>query len=153
MNHNTIYNQLCDYFDNISLTKHQDTETHSVYITSIKSFLTNVHRYIFVFVPRDVFFKGHVSQLKHLKWTSIQTRSLTTKYSNINMSYYKPKQIKPHTEHIELITRDKTKTVYQCVQLLLRVTLLHQEYDIFEYSDKGNLSAAIETYNTIIELI
>lgn len=149
----TIYTQVCDYFDNLSLTKHQDTQTHSVYITGIKSLLTNVHRYIFVFVPRDVFFKGHVAQLRDLKWSSLHTRSLQTKYRDVNMSYYKPKQVKPHTEPIKLLTRDKSKTTYKCVQLPLRVTLLHQEYDMFEYSNQGSLSAAIETYNTIIELI
>jgi len=149
----SVYNQVRDYFDNVTLTKYQDTDTHSVYMTYIKCLLNNVHRYIMVFVPRDVFFKGHNRRLQELQWTSLHTRSLPTKYKDICTSSYRPKQVAPHNQPIHLETRDNSKTVYKCASLPLRVTLLHKEYDMFEYAREGNLCAALETYNTIIELI
>lgn len=146
------YDRMCKYFDNPLLTKQQDTDTHSVYITQITSLLSNTHRYILVFTPRDVFFKGYVTRLDTLKWTSLHTRSLPVKY-NVNKTTYRPKQILPYTEPIHLVSRDNEKTIYKCSTLPLKVTLLHEEYDLVQYASTGNLSAALETYNTIIELI
>jgi len=147
-----LYKQLTTYFDDIQVTKVKDTDTHSLYVAKIASLLANVQRYIMVFVPRDVFFNGHRTPLHKLRWTSLHTRSLQVKY-DVPTSSYRPKQVPPHIEPIHMTQRETFKTVYKCKHLPLRVTLLHEEDDMFEYSNEGNLSAAIETYNTIIELI
>lgn len=141
-----------DYFDHPTLTKQRDTETQSIYVTRIKTLLTNVNRYLFVLVPRDVYFIGHAVPLSQLRWSSLQTRTSTTTHSCTSSSY-RPKQHAPYTLPIKLTSKNDSVFTYECPSLPIRVLLLKQDTDMFDYPFTGNLSAALETYNTIVNTI
>lgn len=146
------YSLFDDYFDHPTLTKQRDTETQSVYVTQVKTLLTNVHRYLFVLVPRDVYFVGHTLPLSALKWTSLQTRTSPTLHKCATTSY-RPKQHAPFNLPIQMTTKQKNVFTYECPSLPVKVLLLKQETDMFDYPVSGNLSAALETYNTIVNII
>jgi hypothetical protein len=148
-NNNIIYKGFTDYFSNPIMTKIKNVHEYSMYLTKIHCLLTNIHRYIIVFVIKDVHSIGIKESLKNLYWKSLHTRGLEDVY-NVPLHTYTPRHMKPLSSIINIVTRDKDKSVYKCEDLGLEVILLHKKNQLHEYNDKGTIISSLETYNTII---
>ena len=142
---------ICDYFDNPVMTKIKNTDNQTIYMTKIKTLLLNKQRYLVASVPLNKFNIGDKKNLQNLNWQSFQTRTLDNNYDIEKHGY--DSNFKQLDHPIIIKNRNEKISEYYCEQLNIKIYLLHQKKNnLYEYSDKGNLKAAIETYNTIITI-
>jgi len=147
--HSYIYKYFDDYFNHPDMVKIKNINSHSMYMCKTYCLLSNECRYIIVFVAVDDN-KINVSlPLIELKWISIQTRTLSTKY-DIPSHGYQPKRGGPLQVPINRVKFDNDTSYYSCTSLPIVITLLHNDKGEHEYQASGNVISAIETYNTII---
>ncbi len=145
-----IYNIFIGYFDNITLTKLKNNDNLSVYIARLKTLLSKDKKYIYVLVNKDNNTIGITQKLSNLNWVSLQTRTSETIY-NIPEQSYIPKKGVPYNTQINLVNRTQECSEYSTLNSPLKITLLHKPYKN-TYGSKGNISNAIETYETIFTI-
>jgi hypothetical protein len=141
------YNIFIEYFDNILLQKTNDEDYNSIYMVRISTLLQNTYQYIIVIVPKDVYEIGHLLNLSELKWNMLQTRTYKYKINCTEQSYrrkHEPKHI------ITKINKKNTEHEYSVENLPLKVILIDNPESMYEYPQKGTLSAALDTFQTII---
>ena len=148
-NKEKMYQDFDDYFKHPTMFKIKDVNGHSMYMSKTYCLLSNKCRYIVAFVHQDMMPIRTKESLATLKWVSLQTRTLSDIH-NLPSHGYQPKKDGPLNL---LITRtnvtDETST-YSCQDLPVTVTLLHTKKNSNQYQARGNIIAALETYNTII---
>ena len=111
----------------------------------------NKNRYIVANIKKDDNNIGTKEKLQNLFWNSFQTRTLNIQY-NIDSHSYNSNDQKFEIP-IYIVNRTNTISQYSSDEISINIFLLHQkENNLYEYSDKGNLEAALETYNTIITI-
>ena len=151
INTSEIQELICDYFDNPVMTKIKNNDKQTIYMTKIKTLLLNKQRYLVASVPLNKLNIGDKKNLQDLNWDSFQTRTLDNNY-NIEKHSYQA-NYKNLKQSISIINRNDKISEYKCNELNAKIYLLHQKKNnLYEYSDKGNLKAALETYNTIITI-
>lgn len=148
-NHDNIYKLLSYYFDNPTLHKIEDKNSHSMYAVKIHSLLGTEYRYIIAITEQDYNPIGTPFPLSNLRWKALQTRTLTENY-NVPTVSYNVKRKQPFNTSIELKNRTNTHTEYSSKELPITVTLLHKQNLAHEYPNKGTIVTAIETYYTVI---
>jgi hypothetical protein len=147
-----IYNDICRYFDNPSMTKTSESQGMSIYASKVRTGLMLDNKYVMAIVSNDSSKIGTVKDLSELHWVSLQTRTIRDKLECGSFAYKQKKDF-PFMETIELRYRDDKSTVYNTkVYKNLSIALLHHEKMQFEYPTSGNLSAALETYKTVLSL-
>jgi hypothetical protein len=150
-NTSEIQELICDYFDNPIMTKIKNTDNQTIYMAKIKTLLLNKQRYLVASVPLNKFNIGDKKNLQNLNWQSFQTRTLDNNY-NIEKHTYQV-NYKNLKQTISIVNRNDKITEYICNELNIKIYLIHKKKNnLYEYSDKGNLKAALETYNTIITI-
>lgn len=147
--HETTYKAFVDYFGNPLMTKIKNVQDYSMYLAKIHCLLSNQFRYLITFISKDNNSRGVTESLSNLYWESIQTRTMEDNHK-LKSHTYAPRNMKPLTAKIDILTRDKEKSTYKCEELSLEVTLLHKRGDVHEYNNRGTVVSALETYNTII---
>ena len=151
VNTNEIHSLISDYFDNPVMTKIKNNENQSIYICKINSLLMNKKRYIVASIDKNNNKIGHKEYIENLNWHSFQTRTLDNNYDIEKHGY--DSNFKKLDHPIIIKDRNEKISEYYCEKLNIKIYLLHQKKNnLYEYSDKGNLKAAIETYNTIITI-
>jgi len=147
-----VYFMICNYFDNPDMIKMKETDGMSVYMCKIATMLKNLNRYLIVIVPGDKNPVESSTKLKELKWVCFQSRSLE-EYHNLRKHSYLPKREDPYNTKISVSKRDPYKSEYRSQKFNnINITLLHQKPNEFEYPNEGTISAALETFRTIITL-
>lgn len=142
-----------NYYDNITLTKTNATEDdYAIYMTKIHSLLQKDIRYIIVIVLGDKHAVGTKKQLSELNWVSLQSRVLQSLNHNIPLEThtYQLKKNTPFNEHIFAIERGDHYVHYKCKAMPIVITLLNLPNQSTEYSDKGSIVAALETFSTLV---
>lgn len=142
------YTMFYTYFDDPKVAKIKDADQYSIYATKIKTMLSRDKRYIFVMMKKDQNPVGHILQLSDMYWEALQTRSLVDDYV-VPVSSYVVKRGTAYTAPITVTQKEDDKYTYTCPEYGLNVVLLFNKNQTRVYQDKGNISAAIETYNTI----
>jgi hypothetical protein len=141
-----------DYFENPIFTKTANKDGYSIYYCKINIHLANAYRYLIALCKEDVFFNGENVPLDRLNWVVFQTRSLPEN-KPLKTHNYSPKHSAPFNT---IITRtssaDADENVYRCSAYPIEITLLKSK-DTFIYPPTGRINSALETFNTIIELI
>ena len=146
-----IHTLISEYFDNPIMTKIKNDENQTIYICKIHSLLMNKKRYIIASVDKNKNNIGHKEHISNLNWHSFQTRTLDNNYDIEKHGY--DSNFKKLDYPIIIKDRNNKISEYYCEKLNIKIYLLHKkENNLYEYSDKGNLKAAIETYNTIITI-
>ena len=143
-----VFTEFSKYFNNPMLRKIKDVDIFSVYMSKTYCLLTNECRYIVVFVEKDDKPLDSVEELNVIKWISFQTRTMSDKH-NLPPHNYISTRNTPLMVNITRVNKNKEFSVYSCEKYPLDVTLLHVKRDD-EYSEKGTLISALETYQTII---
>lgn len=145
-----LYNHFVKYFNNPILTKIKDIDGYSMYMAKTYCLLSNHCRYIITFVKEDNFPLKTEKTLNNIDWISLQTRTLEDKH-DLKSHTYNPYRYEPLMKFIKRIELNKNESVYVCEELGLNIFLLHVKNDVqTEYQNQGNLIAALETYQTII---
>ena len=139
-----------DYFENPIFTKTDNKDGYSIYYCKINVYLANAYRYLIAVCKEDVFFTGENVPLDRLDWVVFQTRSLPEN-KPMKTHNYSPKHSPPYNT---VITRkvSNAENVYQCSVYPMEITLLTSK-DNLVYPLTGRINSALETFNTIIELI
>ena len=148
----TIYQVLCNYYNTPELTKISNEGEHSIYWCKTNSLLSNAHRYLVVFVDRDVFFIGSTRPMNELNWKVFQARSLPES-KKLTPHTYRASNRAPFNTQCSLLNRTTASTSYKLDTFPIEITLLHTKNDTFEYPDQGTLASALETFQTILTFI
>ena len=146
-----MYESFVKFFKNPYMVKIKDVEKYSMYMTKTYCLLNKECRYLIVFINVDGLPVGAKEYLNDLKWISFQTRTLEDKH-DLPPHSYNPKRGGPLSEEIDRIQITEKTSEYKCKKFPLKITLLHKKEGESEYQDKGNIIAALETYNTILTL-
>lgn len=148
------YNFFSTYFNNPILVKIKELEGLAMFGTRVASSLLRDRKYIFALVDlSDPSSKLPQASLSELNWTFLQTRSLSDVYSVPTYRYSVPKECE--NIEINLIDKNATKTMYhyRCKMFPnVNITLLTNKNQYREYSERGTLNLAIESYNCMISL-
>jgi len=150
---NQMYNDFSDYFNQPMMSKTSNPDSvHSMYMCKAYCLLSNECRYIIAIIKDDKNPIGTEKPLKDLKWVSIQTRTLPSK-ENIRTHGYQPKMSGPLTTPIIRNNVQENASIYSCQKYPITVTMLHTlKKTADDYQPRGNIIAALETYNTIVTI-
>lgn len=148
-NREVLYDIITEFFENPVLTKIKDIDTFSIYMAKVNYILYTENRYIIAFMHKDDSSIGTLIYLKDLKWQSFQTRSLPHIHKIIAFSYIPKKTLKFQSK-IYMLSRSSKETSYKCENHPITITLLHKGNSEFEFSEKGTLASALETWRTIL---
>lgn len=149
---NNIHALISQYFNNPIMTKIHNNNNESHYYTQINSQLLNKHRYIIAIIPKDSYNNGKKIYLQNLKWFSLQTRSINTNYNIPKISYPKSSILDKYIIKSHNITDNITS--YSTENTLnIDIHLLHTTNNKYEYPMEATLTNAIETYQTLINII
>jgi len=144
------YQLFSSYLNNPLLQKTHNDEKHSFYMCKTYCLLSTLCKYIIVIVPKDNNPDNSEHKLSSLPWVCLQTRTLPTKNIKITHSY-NPNSKNPLNIPIQRTKITEEASIYKCEKLPITITLLHTNKNTpISYQDKGNVLAAIETYETII---
>lgn len=150
--HTDLYRLFCDYFENPLLTKTSEQGVSSVYAVKANSGLMLDNKYLIVVVNGDKSDVGVKRKLSDLQWASLQTRTVRDKL-NVGVFSYSAKRTSPFTDKITLVSKNESSSTYTHENLKeLNITLLNSEKMQFEYPQQGTLTAALETYRTVLVL-
>lgn len=149
-NKESMYAAFDEYFNHPTMVKIKDINGYSMYMSKTYCLLSNECRYIVAFIIQDHMPTRTQERLISLKWQSLQTRTLSDNHS-LPPHGYQPKREGMLNVLIDRIKIEKNSSLYTCNDLPITVTLLHDHKNSAEqYQQKGNVIAALETYNTII---
>lgn len=146
-----MYKIFDDYFNHPIMIKIKDVNGYSMYMIKTYCMIGIGCRYIIAFVKKDNMPINSKESLSTLKWESLQTRTLTDQH-NIASHRYQPSLHSPLNVPIVRNNVNKNTSTYSCNDFPLTVTLLHTKKSINEYSERGNIVVALETFNTIVTL-
>lgn len=144
-----MYQAFDDYFNHPTMVKIKNVHGHSMYMSKTYCLLGNECRYIVAFVQQDMIPIRAKESLATLKWVSLQTRTLPDNH-NLPPHGYQPKRIGPLNVLITRTNVTDEASTYSCQDFPVTITLLHTKKCSKEYQDRGNIIAALETYQTIV---
>ena len=146
-----IYDMFIEYFNDPVMKKVKNQNNLSMYVTKTYCLTSTTCRYIIAFISGDNSEIGHTKNLSELKWLSLQTRTLSENFPNINTHGYIPEEKGPLLSKINRKAITKDASTYNCVDYPLIITLLHNtKKNSDSYQSSGNIIIALETWNTII---
>lgn len=146
----STYTFFQNYFNNPILKKIKDDKLSTSYMVRIKSML-NAPQYLIVMCEKDSEKIGSLFKLSQLKWFSLQTRKLKNFY-DVHEHSYLSKNRNPFNQSIECIKRTPYYTTYK-TPYKFTINLLHPEKDVYYYPNKGTICSALETYQTVIDVV
>ncbi|MHA2038979.1 MAG: hypothetical protein ACW98X_21330 [Promethearchaeota archaeon] len=145
------YDMFSEYFNNPLMYKLKDIEdSFSMYVCKNYCLLSKYCRYIIVVVKKDNYNLNKILNLKDLYWINLQTRTIEDGPSLPTTHNYIPTIKTSLACNIVRYQKSNKKSMYLCEKLNLNIELLNTEDDEFEYSNKGTIVNAIETFQTII---
>jgi hypothetical protein len=146
-----MYKAFISYFNNPLMTKIKNTDKYSMYMVKNYCLLSKECRYIVCLILQDNNPNGYKQTLDNMRWLSFQTRTLSQSHE-LESHLYNPKRGGILDSEISRIKTDNNSSTYKCDKFPFTITLLHTKNDINEYSNKGTVISALETYQTIIAL-
>lgn len=148
-----LYPIIDAYFDHpvLEKTKNDNALSISIYMCKISTLLAGAdQRYLVVTVDMDSRPVGSRISLSELSWKSFQTRTIP-QYLTCPKHSYLPKSDQPYLIPVDLVKRYEDHTDYSLDGYpSLTVTLLHKHKNLYEYSEKGVLASALETFRCVI---
>ena len=153
-NPSSMYNDFVNYFNNPTMTKINDNDDWSIYMSKTYCLLSTECRYIIAIIHRDGQALKTQQKLQNLKWVSIQTRTLNDRHDIPSHSYQPSINNCPLNIPIKRIKITDEQSIYECSNLPVNIILLHTEKNkSSSYQKEGNIVSALETYQTIINLL
>lgn len=146
-----IYDIFSEYFDDPILTKVKENDNESIYMVKVK-LLIQEKRYIIAIVSKDRHSFGTQFKLSKIKWNILQMRELDNDYNTAEFTYM-PKNSHPYNMEITRLEKNNKMSIYSNTKLNLKIALLHKNENIYEFSDKGKINTAIETYRTVFKIV
>lgn len=148
-----IYSLLQEYYGSPDLVKIRDDEELSIYGVQLPCLLLNERRFLILLCPRDVVSTGRAKNMKDLRWTSLQSRTLSDEqfaHLPIHNDFRVHRDAK-FALPLSIHHRTQKVSSYRTDGYPIDVSLLHQKNNEFEYPNEGTLMSALETYQTIVQ--
>ena len=144
-----VYNYFTHYFDNPIMKKIKNLNNGSaMYCCKIKSMLTKDKKYIFLIVSPQQTPDTDQLNMSDIIWDILQTRTIEDNY-NVPIHNYQVKSSQPNPIKVFEKKDDVYKYTCQTFPNII-VHLMFTRNQTRVYGDRGDLSLAIETYNTIV---
>ena len=163
---NEMYQAFTKYFNNPTLVKIKNiTDCGAgvclyvgMYMVKIQSGLGTKQRYLISLVPNDAHNpEGTEQTLEKLKWKSLQTRTTDEIFPVLKgktSAHYLPTRLPELNKPIKAVNRETESVTYKCEDFpMLQIVLLCDTQDIIKYQTEGSIPAALETYQTLINLV
>lgn len=145
-----VYHLFIDYFNNPTMAKIKDQGNCSLYACKVYCLLNKECRYLIAIVHKDSNSIGTVEELSTIKWVAFQTRTLTENW-RVPTHGYQPSSDGDLKKTIVKKEVSLQASTYSCPDLPIIITLLHTEKKTKDsYQQRGNVIAALETFETII---
>lgn len=147
-----IYQLFSKYFNNPLMTKIKNVDSdYCIYAVKLYCLLSKECRYIITCCKYDILPIGSKKHLEQMEWVSLQTRTLKDHY-NVDTHSYIPKLEGLLNKTIHRVETSAKTSTYHCDDYpVLIITLVHTpKKGATSYQDKGNIIAALETWETII---
>lgn len=141
------------YFKDLIFTRVDEKQGFVVYGAGIATGLGGGYmHYVLLFVPSHLAFKTQ-SRINELPWQNLQTRNLTYSYRLKSQPWVMPRDIPDVL--LEVKSRNKQYSTYISDDIPFEILLLHdsKKKTIYQYNNKINLSAAINTFNGVFNYI
>ena len=157
---NDVYGAFIDYYGDISLKKIKSENGYDVYATRVSSGLS-LFRYIFVISESNTHnsftaLDGELKTLNSLNWISFQTRTTDENY-NVPTVTLIPTTLRNQklSDIIRAIERTENDTKYICDSLPIAISLIHdlKKKNVYQYPDACKLYQALETFNSVVEIL
>lgn len=145
-----IYIIFSNYYEGLIFTKIKNINNFSLYAASIQSGLGKGFRYVILTVPIDGTVDGFRVGIDSLMWVSLQTRFIEDDYG-LTKQAFNPKVIKGMESEITVTSRDEKMTYYESAEYPVMISLLNVNKSR-DYSNKGSIRIALETYQTVVTL-
>ena len=141
-------NLIIEYYGNPNLQKVKNTQTQSIYMAMLNSNLLANKQYIVTTCQKDNNKIGIIKSLSNLYWNSFQTRTI----DNVNVITFDHIPVKNNKFNIilKIIERNEKFTKYIMNEYPVYITLIHDNVNLYEYPNTGNLIAALDTFKSII---
>jgi hypothetical protein len=150
---NYMYKAFYEYFNNPTITKIKDVNDYSVYMTRIYALLGNAYRYLILFITKNNNEIGEEMKMSECEWIVLQTRTLDD-FHKLVPHKYTSRRYEPLNKKMVLENRDENKTIYNVEEFPISVTLLNtRKNNIYQYNKTGTIISALETYQTIINIL
>ena len=145
-------------YQGFKLVKTSQHGSWGVYKAPVISMMANVEKYIVAVVNNDSAPLGAIAPIESLNWTSFQTRSCNDIQKEMS-GYYLAQQGYSLPRERNTVLYDKVKKVieydhkaiYLPDNLPIKIEVIKSKPDEF-LAEEGNVIAAMEIFNTIIEL-
>ncbi len=130
--------------------------TFSIYKARIESDTLGHDKCIVAIVPNDKTPIGGSKPISVLKWVSFQTRESYNPRKDYG-GYHLQAQRMQYVNHavlqdrIRLMKQTKTKSIYQCENIPLKVELLHLKEDE-SFPQTGSVWGALQVFSTVLIL-
>ena len=148
-----IHNYMVQYFDNPILTKNEEKGISSIYYAKVNTGLMLDNKYLVVIMNRDPSPIGTKKKLSEMNWISLQTRIIRDNF-NCDKFSYRPKKDKPFTDIIRMKEKNDKMVIYHHTSFKnLNITLLYVDKTQVQYPPQGTLTAALETYKTVLTIL
>ena len=146
-----MYKAFVNYFKDPVMVKIKNVDKYSMYMIKNYCLLSKECRYMVALVPKDGYDVGYKQSLSNLRWVSFQTRTLDADH-DLPPHSYNPIRGGPLDVEIVRIKTDEKASTYSCKKFPFTVTLLHTKNNLNEYTEKGTIVTALETFQTIVAL-
>lgn len=137
------------YFNNPLMTKVKDEKKYSVYMVEINTNTFRTKRYIICFAEIDSNPIEYKTRLDSLQYKILQTRTLTNTY-NVNIHSYTINKNHMFSKYVIKMKNETGNTPEYEVENNMGIHIFLLYDGNRSYNKSGNMSSAIETYNTII---
>ncbi len=149
-----VYNSFLNYFGDLQLKKIKCQQGYCIYAACNKTGLS-VPRYLFAIVPQRLS-QYETARLSQLHWVSLQTRTSNDHHVVPTFTHLLSETQKKSLPDIcKVIDRNQQETIYSTDSLPIKVRLIHdsKKNNYLQYPDSCKLFQAIETYNSVIDLL
>lgn len=149
-----IYAAFSQHFQNPAMIKLKNESECSMYICKIHSLTKEEQRYVIAFTVKNEEKLGTRKKLSDLRWISLQTRIFPNDY-DIPMHFYTPRRIDLLQAETTFVKRGERCYEYEVKGLPIKMILLStkdKKTSSLEYSLKGTLTTALETFQTVLSL-
>ena len=144
---------IADIFSDIILTKVDEKEGYTIFASRIASRLAGGYqRYVLVFA-QGYGYNKHIN-IRDVVWQNLQTRHLLNSYrlrpQHLNIISHRVNDVLLH-----VVRRTPKHTEYRAPSFPYEVLLLHdpKKKTVYQYSNKIYLSAALDTFQCIVNRI
>ena len=145
-----VYSLFVNYYNNPTMAKIKEQGNFSLYACKVYCLLNKECRYLIAVVNKDFHSIGTLEELDTIKWVAFQTRTLVETWKVPTHGYQPSMDNKLKTLIIRNNISNEAST-YKCPELPIIITLLHTEKKTKDsYQQRGNVIAALETFETIV---